>query len=201
MGFSIRWLMAVLVISAFAVGCACGQMGQPACPSISVNNSWSGAGPDTLNTLTISGTNFSSIPNCAQLSLDGLPAPQAVIGIGQPPCMAGGVFQNFNWQYSVNCPSPPSLSSSQNVVVVAVDQSTQTSASQTISFPWGPACGLFAPPCIVGAQSSWCGTSVCNDGTCQEGIVTSCANPPQPGCTNGCAQRGGVNTSLGCSQQ
>jgi chitinase len=54
--------------------------------------------------------------------------------------------------------------------------------------------------CAVGAQSDACGYAVCNDGTCQPGLVTSCANPSRPVCTNACAGRGGVNASLGCVQ-
>lgn len=189
MGFSVRWLVAVLVIGAFVSGCTCGQMGQPVCPSIMVSSS--------PNTLVISGQNFSNIPNCAKLSLDGLPAPEAVIGIGQPQCI-GGNFHNFNWQYSLSCQP----SSSQNVVVVAVDQSTSTTASQAISLPWGPGCSLFGPGCIVGEQSvSLRPSNECNDGTCQAGIITNCGNPSQPTCTNGCANHGGVNPNLGCVQQ
>ena len=52
--------------------------------------------------------------------------------------------------------------------------------------------------CAVGAQWDACGSSVCNDGTCQAGIVTNCTSPSHPVCTSGCAGHGGVNTSLGC---
>jgi hypothetical protein len=189
MDLSVRWLATALLTSAFVTGCACGQMGQPACPSIEVSSN--------PNLLTISGQHFSSIPKCAQLSLNGLPAPEAVIGIGEPSC-TGGNFQNFNWQYSLGCLPI----SSQNAVVVAVDQSTTTTASQAISIPWGPGCSLFGPGCIVGEQSvSLCPANVCNDGSCQAGIITNCANPSQPTCTNGCGNHGGVNASLGCVQQ
>jgi hypothetical protein len=189
MDISIRQLMAVLLLSAFVAGCACGQMGQPPCPSISVSTS--------PNTLTINGQNFSNIPNCAALSLDGLPAPQAVIGIGQPLCM-GGSFKKFTWNYSLSC----TPSGSQDAVVVAVDQSTTTAASQKIAFPWAPGCSLLWFNCIVGKQSvSYCPSSVCNDGTCQAGIPTNCAYPSSPTCTDGCGGHGGVNPNLGCVQE
>ena len=48
--------------------------------------------------------------------------------------------------------------------------------------------------CAVGAQWDACGSSVCNDGTCQAGIVTNCANLSRLVCTNGCGGHGGVNT-------
>jgi hypothetical protein len=189
MDLSIRWLAAVLLTSALIAGCACGQIGQPACPIIMVSN--------IPNRLTINGQHFSNIPNCAQLSLDGLPSPEAAVSIGQPLCSSGN-FHNFIWQYSLSCQP----SSSQNVVVVAVDQSTSTTASQAISLPWGPGCSLFGPACLVGEQSqSWCPSNECNDGSCQAGIITSCANPLQPTCTDGCANHGGVNPNLGCVQQ
>jgi hypothetical protein len=184
--------MVALVTTIFITGCACGQIAGPACPAISVSSS--------PYTLIISGANFRNIPQCAQLSLDGLPPPQAMIAIGQAgqPMCTGGAFYNFVWRYSLGCIP----TSQQSVVVIAVDQSTARTASQSISFPWGPRCTLYSNNCVVGEQSaSLCPTNSCNDGTCQSGIITSCLNPSQPICTNGCGGHGGVNPSIGCLQQ
>jgi hypothetical protein len=185
MRIAIRTLAALLLAVAFLAGCNGGKIA----PSITVNNN--------PNLLTISGKNFSNTNHCAQLSLLGLPPPEAVVSLGMPQCN-NGAFQSFPWQYAANnC----RLNGTQKTVVVAVDLSTQATASQPISIPWGPGCSL-AGACTVGQQSdTLCAANVCNDGSCQSGVITSCANPNAPTCTNGCANHGGVNSSLGCVQE
>jgi hypothetical protein len=189
MDISIKWLTLVPLISAFVAGCSCSQMGQ--CPSITVAQS------TTSQTLTITGMNFSNIPNCAALQLVGLPAPEAVISLGQPPCTNGSFTTPF--QYSLSCQLPQMNPPTQTVVVGAVDQSTSTKATQTISFPWEPGCVL-SPNCITGQQSpSLCPSFICTDGSCEAGVIESCASPSVPICTNGCTGHGGAALNVGCS--
>lgn len=135
----------VLILCGLLAGCACGQMGQPACPSLQVT-----ANPTFL---TISGSSYSNIANCAHLSISGFPPPQAVVAIGDPQCINGS-FQNFNWQYSgVSC--VPSTTKTQSVVVAGVDNQTTTVASQTVSIPCIP-CG--------GEGQAVCPGNVCSKG-------------------------------------
>jgi hypothetical protein len=61
----------VLLPSALLAGCACGQMGQPACQSIRVTGN--------PNYLTINGSSFSNITNCTHLSMAGSLPPEAII--------------------------------------------------------------------------------------------------------------------------
>jgi hypothetical protein len=135
--FAVRYRRIGLVTLSLVwlAGC-CGGVGQPACnnPNIVVTPS--------PGMLSISGSNFSNVSQCAHLSMSGLPpglpAPTGVISIGDPQCN-GGAFQNFNWPYSYfNC----TPSTSQSVTVLGVDSQTVKGGSQSISIPWGPTCGI-----------------------------------------------------------
>jgi hypothetical protein len=164
-----------LIFGGLLAGCACGQMGQPVCPSLQVTSN--------PNFLTISGSSFSNIPNCAHLSMSGLPPPEAVVAIGDPQCNNGS-FQNFNWQYSyVGC----SPSTTQSVVVAGIDNQTSTAASQTVSIGWGPNCGLsgFCGQIGQAACPSGCVSGVNSGGTC-----VACGGEGQPVCAGNTCQKG-----------
>jgi hypothetical protein len=169
-----------ILLSAALGGCACGQMGQPACPGITVVS--------TPSSVTVSGSGFSNVPNCVSVSVSGLPPPNAVVGIGQPAC-SGGTFQNPTWTLSsVGCTS----NSPQTVVVAAVDQKTLTSASKTISVNWGQGCQL------CGGE----GQPVCSNGSCQSGAPS--LHPTRQGsksiCTATCGHAQGYspcNSTMG----
>jgi hypothetical protein len=127
----------VLIFVGLLVGCACGGMGQPGCPSLQVTTN--------PTFLTISGSSYSNIANCAHLSISGFPPPQAVVAMGDPQCINGS-FQNFNWQYS-NLVCLPSTTQTQSVVVAGVDNSTSTVASQSVSIPCIACGGEGLPVC------------------------------------------------------
>jgi len=157
-----------LIFGGLLAGCACGQMGQPACPSIQVTSN--------PNFLTIGGSSFSNIPSCAHLSMSGLPPPEAVVPIGDPQC-TNGSFQNFNWQFSyVGC----SPSTTQPVTILGVDNQTSTAASQNISIGWGPTCGLSGFCGQIGQAA--CPSGICVSGVNSGGACVACGGEGQPVC-------------------
>jgi hypothetical protein len=178
----------------------------PLKPTLQVTNNGS--------SLMISGAGFypSPSPNCVQLSLLRLPAPNAVLGIATASCDSTGSFK-MTWSYRYAFCNP---SNTQSVVVAGVDTQSN-SASQTISFAWGPGCNLTQfcgaigqPACNGQCQSGGVGP----DGTCQllcggEGQAqcsagASCLpglHPNQQGasvmCTASCGNAPGTPCTLG----
>jgi len=134
--------------------------------------------------LSVDGSGFGNISQCAQLILfsppDSLNASQFV-SMGLANC-SGGVFSNFNWRFSYTT-APGSLqncqltSSWQNAVVIAVDQGSNPPsqfANQQISFAWGPNCAFICgtigqPACPSGCLegvNSYPGSNGNQWGTC-----------------------------------
>jgi len=143
--------------------------------------------------LTIGGTGFSNIPQCAQLALVGLPPPAAAVAMGQPNC-SNGTFSNFTWRYSFTTvsgsPQSCEYTGPQNVTVTATDLSNSQVASQSISIVTGPncaiVCGTIGTPacpqgCLVGVNS--------NPGNAN-GTCVACGGEAQPPCPNTACQPG-----------
>jgi hypothetical protein len=169
-----------LIFGGLLAGCACGQLGQPACPSLEVTSN--------PGYLTISGSSYSNISKCVHLSMTGLPPPEAAVVIGDPTCVNGG-FQNFNWPYSyVGC----TPSTTQSVVVIGTGLTSNNLlsgqvASQAVSIGWGPNCGLSGFCGQIGqtACPSGCVSGVNSGGTC-----VACGGEGQPVCAGSTCQSG-----------
>lgn len=159
-------------------------------PTITVTNS------TTAHVLTVSGSGFANVATCANLSIQGLPAPSSHVAIGQPQC-SNGSFQNYNWQYSyVGDACNPSSASSQTASVFAVDtQGSNAGASQSVSFDWGNTCAL-AGTCGGASQPA------CPGGGCSSGLVNSggicvpCGAEGQPACSGSTPCQTGLHSNF-----
>jgi hypothetical protein len=129
------WRVSAAALLCFAASGCCGGAGQPPCnnPQITV-----GTVPHGFN---ISGSQFSGAVPCVRVSMNGLPTTTGASGsivLGDVNC-SGGAFNNFVWHYAFfNC----TPNTTRNVNIMATDQGTLRAAVQSVSIPWGPACGL-----------------------------------------------------------
>jgi hypothetical protein len=142
--------------------------------------------------VVVNGAGFShTTPSCARLSVLGMPSGPPAASMGMAPC-TNGTFQEFTWRYSyaAGC----TLTGSQAIQVLAIDNPTFDPAVATVSIPWGPGCA-FAGTCGAIGQNpcpSGClqGSPDTRSGNC------SCGAQGQPPCTTGNACQQGLNTLL-----
>jgi hypothetical protein len=182
-------LVASVVLSALLLlGCP------PTTQQITVTNNGS--------SLSVNGTGFANIPNCAQLALVGLPPPQAAVSMGFATCSGGG-FSNFNWRFAaITAPGSTQqcqFTGQQDAVVTATDQTNSQIATAKTSIIWGPNCALicgkaFEPACPAGCLE---GEPLINGICCgpRIGLIGGTIPCGEHCCTNGtqsCSIAGGV---------
>jgi hypothetical protein len=134
----------------------------------------------TGNTLVVGGNGFSSISQCAGISVLGLPSPNAIVPEGPVNC-SGGSFSNATFSFSFTGCTP---TTTVPAVVIAVDQGNLATASQTVPFPWGPNCAL-AGTCGQLGQPVCPGTGCASGLTNENGRCVSCGTEGQPACPDG----------------
>jgi hypothetical protein len=163
---------------------------------------FSSCGPATTQTisvtnngssLTISGSGFSNIPQCAQVALVGLPPPQAAVGVGLMNC-SGGAFSNFNWSYGYTTASGSTqncqTTGTQAAVVTATDQGNSQVATQNVSIAFGPNCALLCGTIGQPACPAGCLTGVNSNPGAPNGTCVACGGEGQPPCAGNVCQNG-----------
>jgi hypothetical protein len=106
----------------------------------------------------------------------------------------GGSFSNYNWRFGYTTPSGApqncQFTGTQNVVVTATDQSSLNTASQTLSFTWGPNCGLVCGVVGQPACPQGCLTGVNSNPGSPNGTCVACSGEGQPPCPGNVCQPG-----------
>lgn len=141
--------------------------------------------------ITVSGSGFSHIKSCAQLSVIGFPPPNAVLGMGKVNNCSAGVFTNFSWRFN-QITTPGALqgcqiTATQQAVVTAVDLGNSQTATKTIQVGTGPNCSIICGTIGQPACPAGCLTGV-NNNPGRNGTCVPCGGEGQSPCPgNVCA--------------
>jgi len=161
--------LVVIVGFAALVGCGdgCGCNGPK--PSLTLST--------TPSQLVISGSGFTNVGQCAQLSLIGLPTP-VIVPLGNPAC-SGGAFSNYVWPYkTVGCQA---AKTPRQIAVLAVgDLNAIPPVAAVGMIDWHDSCGLAGYCGEVGQDA--CPSTGCSTGVDEGGKCVPCGGEGQPVC-------------------
>jgi hypothetical protein len=126
----------------------------------------------------VNGSGFSQTASCATVSLLGMPSGPAVVHMKDPACTNGKFRFDWDYTYVSGC----TLSASQQVFVLAIDNPTLDPAIAGVSIAWGPNCA-FAGTC--GKIGQYPCPGGCLEGSTFTSTLCACGVQGEVACTTG----------------